>query len=316
MVKSRSSTSLRNKTIGLLTALFVTFSFCSGQDSVLDSLESVLDQQTQDTIRVQILNDMAAESYASDPQAAILYGERALQLADSVNYLQGKALALKNIGLGYYFEQDYLKVLESWQESLEVYESLGDENGISNLLNNLGAIYFNQGDNPKALEYWLRSLQIAEDLGDEFRIASALLNVSLVYVNLEKYETSLDYSLRSVHLAEKLQDSEAIGLAAVNTGEIFFKTNQMDSALIYFEESIEAYEGTVHLPYSLNYLGKVYDQKGEFDKAIDYQERALEMARSYNESMLITQVLVGLGDTYSHANNYRKALQNYLCGHH
>jgi len=116
---------------------------------------------TRDTSRINKLIQSSKELFNTDPAGAINLATEAKELAAKVDYPKGEALALKNVGLAYYFQGKYVETLNYWKQSLSIYEAIKDDEGIANLLNNLGAIYFNQGDNVKALEYYLKSLKIA-----------------------------------------------------------------------------------------------------------------------------------------------------------
>ena len=53
--------------------------------------------------------------------------------------------------------------------------------------------------------------------------------------------------------------------------------------MIYFEKSLSASKGTVDEPYSLNNIGKVYVNRMEFAKAIQFQKRAYEISKQFEE---------------------------------
>lgn len=61
------------------------------------------------------------------------------------------------MGLVYYYQGDYLNVMEYWTKSLETFERISDTVGIANMVNNLGAVYYTQGANTKAIENYLVS---------------------------------------------------------------------------------------------------------------------------------------------------------------
>ena len=104
-----------------------------GQDSRVDSLKNLLDDLGLDTARVDVLNEIGDALYRSDPERAIQYGNEAKNLAEMINYPSGQALALKNLGLGYYMQGIYAEALRYWEPALELYETLGDERMTANL---------------------------------------------------------------------------------------------------------------------------------------------------------------------------------------
>lgn len=283
-----------------------------GQDATADSLKAVITKLDDDTSRVNTLNDLSYHLFRSEPEQTIQYGTEAFRLAETLDYLKGQAFALKNIGLGYYMLDNYLEVLDSWESSLTMFEQLQDTVGFANIVNNLGAIYYNQGDDAKALEYYLKSLQISEDIGDKLRIATALQNIGNVYLNKpETQAKGLPYFHQALPIAEELGDQDAIGVISVNLGEIYFKESKYDSAIYYLNKSLDAYGKTIHVAHSLNLIGKVYAALDEFNLALDYQEKAVEISSESGQKLDEAQSLLGLADTYYQQGNKKSALATY-----
>jgi adenylate cyclase len=255
-----------------------------------------------DTLRVNNTN----------PKKAIRYGELANQLAIEIDFKKGSAYALKSIGSVYYFLGDYGQTIVYWQKSLNIFKSIKDKLGEANLLSNLGAVYFNQGNEVKALDYHLKSLKVSEQIGNKLRIATSLINIGAVYyLKKATHYKALEYYLRALPLSEEIADSNAIGTASVNLGEIYLENDQDALALHYFKKSLDAYKGSVNIPYSLNSIGKVISKTKDYDRAIYYHEQALSAAEKMDGQLDIVQSLLGLGNTYTLKGNYQKAVANY-----
>jgi tetratricopeptide (TPR) repeat protein len=228
-------------------------------------------------------------------------------------FKKGVAYALKNIGLAYYTKGKYSETLGYWQQSLKLFEVIGDQTGVSNLLNNIGAIYFNLGNDDQAIEYYLKSLKVSEQLGDKLRIASALTNIGTVYSNKPAtHGLALKYCLRALKISEGLVDLEAIGTISVNIGDIYLSMGDNKNALFYLEKSLEAYrKSSGDVAYTLNTMGKVYTKQGDFDLALQYQNDAYNYARRSDNKLEVARALLGLANTYKEKNNSTLALAYY-----
>lgn len=283
------------------------------QNSQIDSLKSLLDNFAKDSVQVNVLNDLSSAILNQNPNEAIKYGIQARDMAEMLGYSNGKAYALKNIGLGYYYQGDYLKVLDYWTQSLETFEAGQDTTGIANMLNNLGATYYIQGSNTRAIELFLRSLSIAENLGDTLRIATALVNVGGLYSDNEKdYDKALHYLWQVGKIAELFPlDDQSIGGYLTGIGEIYKNTGDYDSALYYLEKAMPLYENTVLIPEALIRLGMVHEELGDYSTAINYQEQAYQTAVETDQNLLITRSLLNLGNIYRKTGNYTEALNTY-----
>ncbi|MCB0517585.1 MAG: tetratricopeptide repeat protein [Lewinellaceae bacterium] len=299
----------------IFIALFTLFlSAAHVAANTLDSLKTVLKTQAADTNKVKTLLDISSQLWRSAPDSAISYAGQASDLAEKTDYLSGKALALKNIGLAHYVKGDYLSVLNFWEQSLDAYRAINDKVGIGNLLSNIGAVYFNQGDDPKALEYYLESLRVSEETGNKLRIATALTNIGAVYFNKKAtYDKAEEYYLRALEMSEAAENLDAIGVSSVNLGEIYLERGDHPAALRFFEKALEALKKTGgNESFVYTNIGKSYRMRGRYAEALEYQLQAFEKARAKDDKYEMSIALNAIGDTYFAQDNFKSALDNYL----
>jgi signal transduction histidine kinase len=285
---------------------------CFSQDQQTDSLLVLMKNVKEDTARVDILNQVAASYFNSSPENAIKYATQAKTLAENVKYTNGLAYALKNIGIAYYMQGDYMQTLSFWNESLEQFKKANDKKGMANILSNLGAVYYNKGDDPKAIDYYLRALNYAEEIKDTLRLITVFNNIGAVYVNKPSaHDTALHYYLKALPLAEGTNDNNLIGTITVNIGEIYLEKGKDTLALNYFERSVKAYGNSENLPSPLNEIAKVYEKRKDYATALTYNQQALELATKLSAKLDMSQSLQGLGSVYAHQKNIPKALAAY-----
>ncbi len=296
----------------LLSLIFlygVSFNSYAGE---IDSLKRILTSKIPDTTRVNVLNLLSKEFFNDNPDTAVILAATSRSLAEQINFKAGLALALKNMGIGFYLQGKYVDAIKTWQQALEVYQIIGDKKGVANMLGNQGAIYFARGDDAKALELHLQSLKISEETGDTLRILTSLTNVGGVYLNkVVTYQKALEYFLRSYKLSLAINDQYSIGTSSVNLGETYYKLGDDSTALVYLNQSVKAYEGTENLPYSLNYIGRVYTRQKKYDKAIETHLKAFEISKKLDTKLDMTQSLVGLAHAYSANGDVASSIDAY-----
>lgn len=281
---------------------------------MVDSLKAVLNFHKDDTIRVNTLLALSSSVFRSVPDEAIRYGIEAKELSEKLNFKKGLAYAQKSIGMGFYFQGNYIETLFYWQQSLHTFEQAGDKLGVANMLNNLGAVNFNQGDDEKAIEYYLKSLKVSEEIGVKLRIATALVNIGAVYFNKKAtHDLALKYYLKALPLSEELGDYDAIGTSAVNMGEIYLDRSDDKSALFYFEKALSAYKKSKNgnIPYALNNIGKVYAKRKEYSTAIKYQEEAFALAKKLNSRLEMSQSSLGLANSHMQQGDKKAAIASF-----
>lgn len=298
----------------LLFCVVLCFSlFAKADDRAIDSLKALVKSGIDDTSKVNALNSLCKKYLGNNPQEAIKIATEAKELAEKAGFQKGKAYALKNIGIAYYTQGKYIETLDYWQQSQVVFKSINDKVGVANILSNIGVLYFDQGDNTKALELYLEALKLAEETKDTLRIATSCINIGAVYFDKPAtHDKARQYYLRALPLSESNGDNDLTGTVAVNLGEIYLENNQDDSALYFFEKSLKAYEESPNIPYSLTAIGKVWAKKGDFDKAIAYQQQAYETATKLESKNDITISLIGLAQSFEKKGDSEQAQEYYL----
>lgn len=306
---------MKMRTLFISVLFLVTGISVHAQTKQADSLKLLIRNANDDTLKVNTLIDISGSLLRVDANEALRYANDALSLAKQLDFVRGEAYALKNIGMSYYFQGNYIETLLFWEQSLSAFQTIDDKLGIANMLNNLGAVNFNEGDDEKAIQYYLESLKVSEEIGDKLRIATALVNIGAVYYNKTgTHNRALEYYLKALPLSEELGDNDAIGTSAVNMGEIYLARGDDKSALIYFEKALKAYRASENgnIPYALNNIGKVYASRKDFVKAIEYQREAFELAARQNAKLEMTQSLLGLASTYNLKGDFGSAVDTYL----
>jgi adenylate cyclase len=267
---------------------------------------------TRDTTRINTLIQKSKELFNTDPPGAINLATEAKELSAKVDYPKGEALALKNVGLAYYFQGKYVETLNYWKQSLSIYEVIKDDDGIANLLNNLGAIYFNQGDNVKALEYYLKSLKIAEHIGNKEKIMMTLNNIGNIYsLKDATFDKALYYYEKALPICEQLGNANSLGSMYVNIGKLYAKKGALDKALALYNKSLAAYGKTEGSSDVYNEIGELRSKQGKYDLALKSHAQALAVAQKFNVTFNIMQAYRGLGNTEAKLGNYNAAL-NYF----
>ncbi|MEP0132961.1 MAG: adenylate/guanylate cyclase domain-containing protein [Eudoraea sp.] len=295
----------------LLAALFVTRGLVS-QESQIDSLKRMVQEGSGDSTQVNNLNALSvAILQEEDISGSLQVSRQAGELADELRYLKGKAYAEKNIGMAYYYQGDYMEVLDHWTKSLEIFEAIEDSQGIANMANNLGAVYYSQGSNSKAIDYYLRSLSIAEKIQDTLRIASALLNIGGVYGDTPNdYDKALEYFNRIPQYLPALNEPQITTSYLMGEGEIYLLQGNYREALKYYEDALPLTLNTADNTDNLTKLGIVEFKMGEKSKAISYLDQAFQIAKKNNQQLQMVQTLIELGKVYQN-DNFTKALNTF-----
>ncbi|MEI7627093.1 MAG: adenylate/guanylate cyclase domain-containing protein [Bacteroidota bacterium] len=300
--------------IFLCFILFVCFE-SKAQDRIIDSLKTVLTTAINDTNKVNTLNAISKGTVNKVPEQAIIYATQALQLADSLQYIKGKAFAYKWIGVYYFNTSKNLETLHNWLKSLELFKLLNDKNGVANISNNIGSLYYQQADDVKALEYFLQSLKLSEEINDKNRIATALGNIGNTYLRKPAtQEKAIQYLLRALPIFIELKNQDGIVTMCTNLGEGYLDVKKADSALYYYRMGLKESNNTEEVTtiFIWNNIGKAYSKKGDFEEAIKFQKKSIALAQKLNSKFNEGKSTLGLAETYYEKGDIANALSAYI----
>lgn len=285
-----------------LLPLLLILQLAGGQQPVLS-----------DSGKVETLLNQSREFMSTSADSAFVYAQQAVQYSAKAGYVSGQALSVKTLGNIRYVQGNYIEAIQYWQESLNLYDTIGDKTGVSTILSNIGVVYYNQGDKIKALDYYLRSLKVAEENKLKLREAIALNNLGTVYHdNPETHDKALDYFIKALPMLKELGDMDAFGTTATNLGEIYTARNDEKTALLYFEQALKAFEDSISMSYTLNKMGNLYFQKKNPEKAIQYHLQAYNMTLKLDAKLEMAESLIGLADAYREQGFLKTAISTYL----
>ena len=274
--------------------------------------QNITDEKEIDTASINAMLLESRDLLKTDITKAIGRARLAGDMADKIDYPQGKALALKNIGIGFFRQGDYVETLNNWFESLSIYEKVGDQTGIANLLSNIAAVYNVRDDDAKALEYSLRSLKISEKLGDKLRIFSALNAIADVYSGkVSTRDTALGYLLRALPLAEEIGDKESYGVIAENIGDMYYDKKEDDIALSYFNKAIAILGDVPSSCFAYNGIAKIFLRKGNTEEALRNNRKALAIAEKSGDKLFTMQSYMEIASTYAKKNDLATAFSYF-----
>ena len=294
------------------TSLLVLFIALAMNSYAQPNINNIQDEKEIDTASVNRINKEARDLLGTDVDQGISRAKLANDMADEINYPQGKALALKNIGLGYHRKGEFVDALNYWTESLKIYESINDEPGTANLLSNIATIYNTNGDDAKSLEYALRSLKIAEKIGDKLRILSVLNTLANIYYSKPATkDTALGYLLRALPLCEQIGDSVSYGIISENIGEIYYDKADDVKAEEYFNKAIKMLGDVPNSCFAYNGIAKIHLRAGNTEEALKFNNKALSIAEKDGAKLEIMQSLMQIASVYVKKKDLTRALDFY-----
>ena len=266
---------MKMKRLSFLVGFCICFLISPAQRETIDSLINSLKIIKEDTSFINSLNALASAFRFNEPDTSILLGNRALIMAEKINWEKGIAKTERNLGTFYRLKGNYPDALSHYTRALAIYENINDGAGVGTTLGNIGNVYWNQNNYPKALDYYLKALNNSERLGDKNGIATNLGNIGSTYYNQGNYGEALDYYFKALKISDKVGDKNIITNNLGNIGGVY---------------SIEGDLAGTH--------GDTILMKQKYYQALEYYFKALKVAQEAGNKNAIAYELGNIGALY------------------
>ena len=209
----------------------------------------------------------------------------------------GAYISICNEMIGFYrstsaFEKAYVAA----EDALLLMEELHMEQTehFATTLLNAATAYRAAGDYATALRDYRQALQIYDGIlkPQDYRYASLYNNMSILLEKMEENESAIEYADKALAIIRTLPDSSAqTATTMTNLALLYFKIDRTEQAKELLEQAIALFEsgdGPINEHYSGALAGaaEAWYRMGDYEKALDYYERALNEIKShYGENM-------------------------------
>ncbi len=210
------------------------------------------------------------KSSAGDYETSLKYHLEAQKIAREIKNEQEEAFDSINIGLIKVAIGEYEEASRLYQKALAVFVKVKDRDGERVAINNLGVIYL-----------WLGSLGKAEE-------------------NFQKVNV----------ISLELKDRRAIARAQANLGAVKTRLKDYAAAIKYFDEclpKLEDFKDNLFSVVTYTYYGTIRRERGEFEKAVELHNRAVELADKTRIPKFEARALTELGLDYLAQNKLDSA---------
>lgn len=286
-----------------------------------EQASGLLQQHTDDTVKVQRLYKMADSLAHSNLQNAVGYAEAALELSDSLGFIRGKIESHNSLGQIYLDKADYKTALRHFINALRLCDASGNNPRKALLLNNMGIIYYRMKryDVAKGCYFQARSL-IAKYGLDKRQLSVVYVNLGNLTLAQHNLKGSIFYYERSYEIAKEVNLPRHMCVALMSIGERYLDLDQLDKAAGFFDKALKVLEGNDQYPYyvaaSHYALGKIALKHKQAGPAETHFLKTLEILEKTGiKGLLFIEIHEYLAAVYKQKNDYRTAMKYYQAFH-
>lgn len=216
---------------------------------------------------------------------------------------------------------DISAFIGKYDKSLEYYElaekPAHEAEVKARMLRKLGKVLERKGDYDRSLELLAKA---KEHLKDErsLEYGRICFDEGISYRRKSDYDKTISLTLKSMEIFESAGgEQKDIGKALRSIGVIHSLKGEFDEALNYEEKCLaimNMINESHEIATSLHNIGILYWNKGELDKALEHHKRSLELFEKIGDKRGVASTFNNMGAVFIDKGELDRALEHYLSG--
>lgn len=283
--------------------------------SILDSLKQEL-ESSPDSIKQTILLDLAWEYSFSNIDSSEYYCLEGIRLAESRKDKNASANSKSMLAIVYDLRGDIEESAALYLEVAKFYESENNLAELSKTYNNLGVLFFYNDQYDKSYEYYKRSMDIDVSLGDSVGVGESLVNFAATANKWGEYEKALRYLRRGKAIVNQFPENTWLRSGIYDAlASNFLYQEQYDSSLFYYKEILPYLESTGDVTgvlSCLNGLISISIALEDYDEAKEYLNYAESLTNEYDDLIRRRKRNQLAATLYAQLRDYEKAFNYQL----
>ena len=174
-----------------------------------------------------------------DEKDSLMYDFRSLKLARELNNTSGESAAIGNISSIYSNEGKYQKALLYNKKSLALRQT---KKGKAISYSNIATDYGDMNQYPKAIKYETESLNLNESIGNYYGTAVSYLNLGWLNTLDKNYVSAKKEILKGLSMEKKIGNKDWIATGYEYLGRLYRNKGNNNKAYVYYEKAYKMYK--------------------------------------------------------------------------
>jgi tetratricopeptide (TPR) repeat protein len=192
------------------------------------------------------------------------------------------------------FQGEHEQARQAYLRAIEIARELDDKSALAQIYTGLGGIIALR--NPEeGLSYLKMAADLYEKLGNQLQSQFVKINLTVALMQAGKYQDALPLAQDTTDFYLNIRHASNAADSAVNLSEIFLNLGDLDQAMRWANVSL-AQEHSLTVPYALNIIGLVANQRKDFPQAENCFRTILQDKVSSRD--ILAYAWRGLGEMY------------------
>ncbi len=287
------------------------------QNQKLDSLLSICNTIPDNEEKVRTVEQIFLQIRGTNKDTALYFLHKGLALSRGINYLQGEATALKNLGFYYsnyrvpdsvpFYFIKAINAFEKIEDKVEKFNSLLEWTRFENL----------EGNFSKALELSDKTIALAKEINNGAMLSDAIQRKSTIYLDKGEYKSATEELIRALGVLDTLKEEKPIkkAIVEVGIGRTEILGENYPASLPYLKKGLEIfkeYEDDKWQAITYIELGSAYYHLKNYDLSLENYNRSLEISKRRKWENFEAANVANIGAIFMEQKDYKKALQYFF----
>ena len=292
--------------------LFCPILSLKAQNNYVDSLESVLESETNNRERATAAINLSSYFLPRDLDKVPSYAQRASDLLTTPDSL--KTIAIDQMARYYFFKSNLDSALYFFLEAQSTADQIDNSFLKASFGNSIASVYIRQSKYEDALKTLVESADYFEATNDESNASKCYSNMSAAHAALGNYEQAIKYSQEALDIFRKNGLDQYVLITLPNLATQHLESGDTTKATEIFlqaEELALEKENKRSLALTYNNLGDLYLTNQQFKKAQEYIEKSIAAKEELKLLKGIDNNYHNLGYVYAQQGLHVQAIDHY-----
>jgi serine phosphatase RsbU (regulator of sigma subunit)/uncharacterized protein HemY len=247
------------------------------------------------------------EIYLSNPNQTTTYGNKALKLAQKLNYLRGIAEAFHTLGTSHYAMGKYLPAEKYYLKALGFYKKTGNDYKIADIQANLGTLSIWQANYDQSIKYSMKAVEYFKTTNHQGSLARCYNSLGVAYKRRSEFDEAKKYYQLALEGFRSIKNDNGIASAFINLGRISQVQNQVKKALNFNFKALKIalkVDNKRALSTCYHNIGELKATQNKHREAITYYQKTIDIEKGFKS-------LPGQAYTYNFLAESHRQLKEY-----
>lgn len=292
---------------------FLCTTSLTAQYQKIDSLQYLLIEQSPDTLKVKIYQQLGSIYSYINLDTSLYYGELSYEIATQNNWPKEQANSLMEIGYAQFDLGDPRKSLGFFKQAIRIAKTLGDTSLLASVSNGLGLGYWKLRKNEIAIVHLQNAYDWAQQSNNRKVFEFSVNNLGMISDELGRHDQAIAYFEKGKALSEESKDWAGVAISYLNIGVSYQQVKNYEKAYENFQEVLNREEGlaeeksVIALVY-VN-IADVLNEQEKYSEALANANKALTLCEKYGYQEITFAAKSSKVRSLLKLNEYQEAIQ-------